>query len=180
MTDKENEIVKFIGKVHGVIVKKHSLHSACYLLAFFIYKYCKEVLNAETKIIIGWVNDGTWSGVSSHAWVEYNGKKIDVSLSGTADEKLYPTGDAIVLDRTIESGNVSYSYYYAVPSTAANAYAELKKSANQQTLEFMSSKEREHKKMKEIASNDAYINQFFENAPASRRFEAIKTLIERE
>ncbi|MBK8185994.1 MAG: hypothetical protein IPK77_01320 [Cellvibrio sp.] len=180
MGNKENEVASFAGKVHRILVKKHGLNSACYLLTFFIYKYCKEVIGIETKIVIGWVNDGTWNGVSSHAWIEYNGKKIDVSLSVTADETISPSGDAVVLDEIIESGSVSYSYFYDVPESAKNTYAQLKKSANQQILNFINSKEKEHKMMKEISRSDTLIDQFFDNAPSSRRYNALKSLVETE
>ncbi len=178
MGNKESEVAIFAKNVHRIFVKKHGLHSACYLLTFFIYKYCKEVIGAETKIVIGWINDGSWDGVCSHAWIEYNGKKIDVSLSVTADETISPSGDAIVMDEIIESGNASYSYFYTIPQSAASAYDKLKKSANQQMLQFITLKEQEHEMMKVISRSDITIDQFFDNAPSSRRYNTLKTLVE--
>lgn len=176
--NKKLEIYKIACKAHSELVKKHSLNSACYLLSFFIYKYCKDVLGVRLSIVVGWVNDGTWDGVSSHAWVEYEGKKIDISLSETADPNISPTGDAVVMDEVIDRGTATYTYHYDIPEKATIAYAVLLESATPQILQFIRSKEQEHKIMDQISKSDALIDQYFDNAPESRQFTFLKSMLE--
>jgi len=172
----EDKLNLFCEKVYTNIVKKNELHSACYLLSFFIYKYCKEVLKIETKIIIGWINDGEWDGVASHAWIEHNEKIIDLSLSITDNSKPCPTGDAIILDAVIVKGESVHTYYKSIPELAKEEYEKLKNSPPE-ILRLMEHKEKEHKMMFNISQQDMLIDNFFKNAPTRAQYKNLTNML---
>src|SRR5260370_14820953 len=67
---------------HRRIVEDRGLVSGCYLLAFFLHRYMRN-RGIETKLIVGWVNDGETDARASHAWIEIGGQKIDIALTHT-------------------------------------------------------------------------------------------------
>jgi hypothetical protein len=81
---------------------------ACYRLAFFLTEYLKFKHGIETVPVVGFINDGTDELMISHAWVEYEGFKIDLAIANTED---YPAGDLMILDHVLIPGELRYSYH---------------------------------------------------------------------
>ena len=87
LTVEEQVIAELATRLDEKLVRGMKFHQGCYHLAFFMAKYL-ESKGIRVDPIIGWVNDGQWDGVASHAWIEFLGKKTDVSLSYTLNPKL--------------------------------------------------------------------------------------------
>ena len=62
------------------VVVGMSMTEACYNLAFFLQEHLRRKHEIQTEVVVGWINDGQWEGAASHAWLEYHGKKTDISL----------------------------------------------------------------------------------------------------
>jgi hypothetical protein len=60
--------------------------------------------------VVGYVNDGTDDIMISHAWLDYNGKKTDVTLANTERPDMTPVGQVIVLNRVVRNGH-EYTYH---------------------------------------------------------------------
>ena len=84
----------------------------CYRMTFFLSLYLKERHGLETVVRVGYINDGTDEIYASHAWLEYNGKKIDLTLANTERPEIQLTGDMLVLDYPFNKGRANYTYHF--------------------------------------------------------------------
>lgn len=123
---------------------------------------------------VGWVNDGDWDGVASHAWIEYSGKKTDVSLGYTLRPDAQPTGNMLVHDRTIRKGMATYQYFENDDPEAIKRLARL--SNDPQYSEIVSAKEIEHKYMLSIAESREF-DSYLSKAPSGLQYNDICKLI---
>jgi hypothetical protein len=98
-------------RVYEEIVIGLRMTMGCYHLSFFMQEYARRQYGIATKVVVGWINDGEWEGAASHAWLEYNCKKIDVTLIATSNPESQPAGDLIVLDHIEIKGMTQYSYW---------------------------------------------------------------------
>ena len=48
----------------------------CYRISFFLQEFLSEKNGISVDIVIGYVNDGESEIMASHAWLEYESKKI--------------------------------------------------------------------------------------------------------
>lgn len=177
LNEDEQAIVQLAERLEERLVRGLGFTEGCYHLAFFMTRYLAHQGISVTPII-GWVNDGTWDGVASHAWIEYNGLKTDVSMTKTSRPDAQPPGHMIILDRVVKKGRASYTYYtndsrYALHETAKQR-ADVQMGAMQGQLDAR------HKQMMHIAEPgqlqriDAYLN----NAPAGLTYPELKRLVE--
>ena len=65
------------------LVEAKPLVGGCYHLAFFLFEYLRSIAGIDVVPIVGWVNDGRDDFMISHAWIEFEGKVTDVSLTKT-------------------------------------------------------------------------------------------------
>lgn len=162
--------------VYEKIVLGYGLTHGCYLLAFFLHKYFLENFGIKVEVVVGWVNDGLWEGATSHAWVEYNGKKVDISLHRTSDSRLVPPGALTILDQAIEAGQAVYSYWRELP--AANArYLQMKSQEEHQFAVIFKHKNLEHQRMLAYTAMVAGSDAYFAAAPSSSKYESLKELL---
>ena len=81
----------------------------CYRLTYLLHLYLLQ-RGIDTTPVIGYVNDGTDDIFMSHAWLEHQGKKVDLALGQTQRPDLNVPGDVLVLDYPIRRAR-SYSYH---------------------------------------------------------------------
>lgn len=170
---QEKEILDLAVKLDEKLVRGMKFYEGCYHLAFFMSKYLHEI-GIKVKPVIGWVNDGTWDGVASHAWIEYQGKKTDVSLGYTLRPDAQPTGSMIVHDRPIRKGMAMYCYFRNDDKDALERLEKLR--ADPQFSRMVMEKDAQHRYMLSIAESgnfDTYLSQ----APAGLRYHDICELL---
>lgn len=109
LSPEESVAARISRQAYEHIVVRHQLTGGCYLLAFFPNQYLRKVHQITTEIVVGWINDGTWEGMASHAWLLINGKKIDIALALTEHPDAQIPGDLIILDRIVQRGKARYS-----------------------------------------------------------------------
>ena len=119
---------------------------------------------------MGWINDGTWDGAASHAWIEFGGKKTDISLTRTSHPQHHPPGALLVLDHVVRPGRVSYQYDRHL-SEAAAAGIERAAQLDEKLRMGNEMKQQQHATIAELASTPAGVKQYLDMAPPGGRYE---------
>src|SRR5262249_25336401 len=144
---------------------------ACYRLAFFLTAYLQDRHGITVTPVVGYSNDGTSPIMASHAWIEYGGKKTDISVALTEDRDLYPPGALLILDRAITTGVATYTYH--LQPDAAAIEAEQQVASDPRYGAFAEHKRREHERMSAIAKNKALMLEYLDAAPDGFTYERI-------
>lgn len=173
----EGKIVAEVAqRTYDKVVCELKMTEACYNLAFFLFEYLHRKHAIKVKIIVGWANDGKWDGATSHAWLEYEGKRIDISLAKTSHPEEQPPGDLIILDHVVKRGVVSYQYWQTLPEKAATALEEMR-ATSAELSSVIARKEQEHQKMQELSMSPDGVEQFYRNAPRNMNYDALARII---
>lgn len=176
LTAPEKEILLLAERLEERLVRAKGFTGGCYHLAFFMTRYLADK-GIEVKPVVGWVDDGTWEGVASHAWIDFHGRKTDVSMTRTEHPVQQPPGAMIVLDRVLKKGQTEYTYYENDDPRALTAIAMQRK--NQMLGALQAHKGAQHRQMMSIAEVghmeriDAYLAQ----APQGLKFDDLKRLV---
>lgn len=174
LSEEERLIAHVAERLEERLVRARRFSEGCYHLAFFMTSYLSRQ-GLQVKPIIGWVNDGTWQGMTSHAWIEFDGKKTDISLVCTSHPDAQPTGALIIHDRIMRPGMADYSYYQNDDGAVQSALDWMRG-----VPEFMSAlryKEAEHAEMVAIAA-EGRMDSYLANAPHGTKFADLARLIE--
>jgi len=175
LTNEESAILDLAERLDERLVRGRCFSEGCYHLAFFMTQFL-FLRGVQVTPVIGWVNDGTWQGVTSHAWIEYKGRKTDASLTCTTHPEAQPTGALVVHDYVLRKGKASYNYYKNNDPVALEG---LEWTRNVSDIKDMfAHKESEHAVMLEIASSSSRIEEYLSNAPSGGRFDEIRSLVE--
>jgi hypothetical protein len=161
---------------HRRIVQERGLVGGCYLLAFFLHRYLQKQ-GIETQLIVGWVHDGETDAMTSHAWVELGGKKIDISLTRTEFPDAQPPGPLLILDRVMRRGEVIYSYHIE-QSAASMAMMMKARESDPDIAEMIQQKMFEHTRMSATAKSEQLIDAYFNTAPKDRSYESLARLLD--
>lgn len=173
LTQTEREVALTAMRTHERIVKGKRLFGGCYLLSFFLHIYLKKERGIETTAIVGWVNDGTTPLMISHAWLELDGKKIDITLTHTEHPDAQLAGELIILDYVACLGSVKYTYHR---QRTAEAVAELLKFRDVAPL-AVDHKEAEHLQMAAISKSETMIQNYLNAAPVDRNYDVLARLL---
>lgn len=176
LTSEEREILQLSERLEERLVRGKDFTEGCYHLAFFMTRYLadKEI---TVSPVIGWVNDGTWDGVASHAWIEYEGKKTDISLTRTSHPDHQPSGSMIVLDQVLKKGQAEYTYFKNDDHRAQKAAALLR--TNPELKALQAQKDAHHNEMLKISEpgHMERIDHYLANAPSGLRYADLKDLV---
>jgi hypothetical protein len=176
LSPEEKIIAEVAQKTYDKVVCELRMTEACYNLAFFLFEYLRRKHAIEVKIIVGWVNDGQWDGATSHAWVEYEGKKIDISLAKTSHPEEQPPGNLIILDHVVKRGLGSYHYWPTLPEKAATALEEMR-ATSAELSEVIAHKEKEHQKIFALSIAPDGVAQFYQKAPQNMNYDALARIV---
>jgi hypothetical protein len=146
----------------------------CYHMAFWLTEYLRTRRNVIVTPIIGFVNDGTDDIMISHAWIEINSKKTDVTLAVTDRQR---SGSLLILDRAISRGDCSYSYHTIEPDASRQASERLGV-IDPRWKAAMGEKDAEHVQMSNVASDPTLIRKYLDSAPTELSFDAIIRFLE--
>lgn len=107
---------KIIADVASATLKRFVLPyrpvTMCYRLAYFLHAYLAKEHGISTEAVIGYLGSADQFAQLSHAWVEFNGKKTDLSLAYREDAlagEPMPPGEVLILDHIARPG-VPHAY----------------------------------------------------------------------
>lgn len=173
LTQMEREVALVAMRTHERIVEGKRLLGACYLLSFFLHQYLKREKGIETTVVVGWVNDGTTPLMISHAWLELEGKKTDITLTHTELPDSQLTGELIILDHVIYLGKVRYTYHRQRTTDAVTVLQKIR----EEMPWAVDAKEAEHLQMEETSKSEAMIQKYLNAAPNDRNYDALARLL---
>lgn len=142
----------------------------CYRMTFFLHLYLSE-LGIDTQPVVGWVTDGRDDLAISHAWLEQDGKKIDLTLVNVDRNMSSIPGKAIILDKASGMG-ADYSYFRAKEDR--HLQADEGAAEFPEIRQIMSRKQAEHEQMTALATDAAEMRRFLDAAPDGWTFERLK------
>lgn len=163
-------------RAHENIVVKLNMTGACYLLAMFLARYLSQEKGIEVTPVVGYVNDGTGQIMTSHAWIEYDGMKTDISLTKTEYEHAQLTGDLLIHNYSWTKGKASYTYHYEQNSAGLAAIKNLL-TKDDEMRAIIQHKEQEHQFMQSVIKTKAGIDEFLASAPSNRNYQALASYI---
>lgn len=145
----------------------------CYRMTFLLHLYLKQKGVASVPVV-GWITDGRDDIAISHAWLDVNGKKIDLTLGRVSHESML-VGEILILDHVVSPG-AKYSYFVEKEQKHLDADALL---ASQPTSSMpLNHKNAEHEIMVERASDTGEMREFLDGAPDHWTYERLKAALE--
>ena len=150
----------------------------CYRLAFFLTEYLANQHAINVNPIVGFINDGDTEIMASHGWVEFGGKKIDLSLTLTSYPDAVPPGPLLILDRRFTVGR-TYTYHYQRNTKAQRLVQALLQhpKVDLHSREIILIKEREHEEMQRIVGNKELMRDYLDTAHDGLDYEAIRQMV---
>lgn len=176
LSPEEGLIAEVAKATYDKVVGGLGMTEGCYNLAFFLHEHLHRKHGIQVKIVVGWVNDGLWDGATSHAWVEYKGKKIDIALHKTSHPDAQPSGDLIILDYIVKPGKVAYTYWLTLPEGAARKL-ELMRRSSPEWEAIIKHKEIEHQRMLELSLMPGGAEEYLRHAPATNNYEFLARVV---
>jgi hypothetical protein len=177
LTPAEHIVAEVSERAYIRIVERKGLVSGCYLLAFFLHELFEEKYGIKVDLIVGWMNDGEWAGVASHAWLEMGGKKVDIALGRTDRPHDQPPGDVVILDRVIRPGIARYTYYREPPGEALTWISD-SIARGELPAWVVEEKNREHAQMLHLSKTREGVQTYLRECPSDRSYPALARLLE--
>jgi hypothetical protein len=179
LSANERTIFAVAEAVHKNIVKALGATGMCYRIAFFLADVLRDKHDITTEPVVGFVNDGESALMVSHAWIEFDGKKTDVSLTQTENPAVQLPGPLLLLDRAFGTSRANYTYHREQSEASSRLIESLK--GDSRYAEAVRHKEREHQRMAEIAASWPAIRAYLDSAPDGLGYAALanRVLIDR-
>jgi hypothetical protein len=168
LTDAEQVVAEVSYLLHQRLAKGGGYVRACYFFAFLLRKYLREEKGIEVSPVVGWASTG--DVLFGHAWAEFAGKRIDLSLTQTTEPRIAPPGDLLILDRVFQSGRASYVYH---AETTDQILGSLQRDGldGQRRIIFAN-------QMRRVAADDAAIDRYFAEGPHEYRYDAVRARLQ--
>lgn len=148
LSDEEKTVFAVAQAAYQNFVLPFRAVGMCYRLAFFLSYHLQEKYSIQAPAIVGYVNDGLGDIMMSHAWIEYSGKKTDISLTMTQSPDDVPSAALLILGKELRPGDVPYSYHYE--QNEAGLKAEYETSLDERFRPIVMQKKAEHLMMQAI------------------------------
>ncbi len=129
--------------------------------------------NILTEAVVGFVNDGTGDVMTYHAWLEFNGRKVDLTLANVAPG--VNRGPLLILDHEFQKhGTFEYSYHRQRGEAGDRVVERLLTS---EFAEAIRHKEQEHQVMLEVCGSLERVTDYLNNAPDGFTYERFLRLL---
>jgi hypothetical protein len=148
-------------------VVPNRLAGGCYLLTFFLRQYLSRERGIDATAVVGFISEGAEPLMLPHAWLEFGGKKTDLSLAFRS-----VPGDLLVLDEICLRGEVSFTYHREGSSQTKAEAVEVGRSSRKGAAQ-VERQELEHREMLRRATNDEEMWAFLRDAPKRHGYDAI-------
>lgn len=157
--------------------KAFPVDGACYRMTFFLRQFLRERHGINASAVVGFVNDGTDDLYGSHAWLEFNGKKVDLALARPLSPEVQKRGPILILDWRFADGWSGYTYHDKRPPEAVAVVAEL--IADPETQEMMQEAELLHSTMAARATSDDQMRAYLDAAPDRMGYTEMASMVDR-
>jgi hypothetical protein len=171
LTAEERLIAETADKLLNRVLKPMAATGMCYRMTFFLHLYLAE-LGIQTIPVVGYINDGTDEIMISHAWLEYDGKKIDVTLANSEHPDISPSGQVIVLDRVVHGGH-TYSYHREQSAEGLAAETGMLR----ESAQVVHMKRAEHIAMLARAEDASVMRALLDAAPDRMTFDMLNAVV---
>jgi hypothetical protein len=145
----------------------------CYRLTYFLHLHLLEK-GIKATPVIGYVNDGTDDVFMSHAWLDYEGKKTDLTLARAERPDLNPPGDILILDFPLRRAG---KYTYHVTKSAAAFAVESEWLKDPRAAGVVRQKAAEHEAMEKRARSTEEMRVFLDRAPDGITYDRLTSII---
>ena len=145
----------------------------CYRMTFLLHLYLTEK-SVPSRPVVGWVTDGRDDIAISHAWVEVNAKKIDLTL-GRVNHESMVTGEVLILDNVVTPGA---QHHYFVRKGPEHLDADALMESQPTSSMLLAHKNAEHEQMLARASDDGEMRKFLDGAPDGWTYNRLKAVID--
>jgi len=161
--------------VHRRFIVPAGATGMCYRMAFFLAEYLQDRHGIQAEPKVGYVHDGEGDVMTSHAWLVFNGKKTDISLTQNEHDEV-PTGALLILDHAVSNGQASYTYNDDRSPEALMAARRLMHDPRFGPM--VQQKETEHLEMKARERSSALRRAYLDMAPDGITFDRLAAIIE--
>jgi hypothetical protein len=129
----------------------------------------KETHGVEGEAVVGYVNDGTDTLYSSHAWFELNGLRTDLALSKPLRPEVQRPGPLVIHGIEFRPGHL-WSYHRQRPAEGLTTIMKLRSSPNPLIAKGVLEAEELHLTMAATQRSDALIRAYLDAAPDRRDY----------
>ena len=157
------------------VISPNRASGLCYWSTFFLTTYLRDVHKISVEPRVGYVWDQETPLMASHAWLEFNGKKTDVSLAVTENQEVQLVGRVLVHDYVYRPGH-EYLYFQERPPEALQALSNLL--ADAQYAGLVEHKEAEHQQMSAVATSRELQAAYLADAPLPLSYRVISSAID--
>lgn len=151
----------------------------CYRLAFFLHAYLAKEHGVSTEAVVGYLGSDDMFAQVSHAWIELNGKKTDLSLAfrenALAGEPMSP-GEVLILDHVVRPG-VPHVYTREETEASRTAKDQLRRRSPQFATAF-EDEDAEHDLQKATGRSLETILAFLNDTPDGVTYDRMARTIE--
>lgn len=144
----------------------------CYLTTMILHRFLDQECGIITEPVVGFVNDGTDDIMISHAWLEYDGCKTDLTLHLTDGAM---AGSLIIMDQVLRQGQVSYSYHRKPTEAGLKQNSVMLKDPDLGPL--VRHKLAEHETMEKRAKDPRLMSAYLASAPAEQGYAAMTQVL---
>lgn len=166
---EERTIFDLSERISARIVRGLNMTGGCYRITFLLKAILEKEHQIQSDAIVGFVNDGTDDTMISHAWLEYRGRKIDLTLANV--EQGQNRGPLLILDYEFKSsGAHKYSYHQQRGERGDQVIKRLLE-ADSHYRNLIAQKEQEHLAMSDRAKSLDSIINYLDSAPDGYTYE---------
>jgi hypothetical protein len=128
--DTQEKVVSFVAvTAFEKLILPFQMTGGCYYFAFFLRRFLKEEFGIQVDMVVGWVLTEISIPIP-HAWIEFKGKKTDISM-GAAKK---PNGDfaapVIIHDFVFRAGGFNLSYVKEISHADRTTHVEASNDPN--------------------------------------------------
>lgn len=98
-------------KIFDGFILPHKYVGGCYLVTMTLCRFLEDEHGVKTIPVVGYINDGTDDVMISHAWLEFGGKKTDLTLNVVERATGAAPGPVLVHGEIVRAVSVQYSYH---------------------------------------------------------------------
>ena len=160
LTADEKTTYDLVQRLLKGLIKPKGMHGACYRVSVLLNRILAKEYGVASNVVLGWINDGDDVFIS-HAWLEIEGKKVDLM----AERPMYEEanrGPTIILDHVFKgSSNTTYSYHLD-KSPAALAVDAVMSAEDPGYQVMLHVKDAEHAKIAAAIASDSAKDAFLD------------------
>jgi hypothetical protein len=172
--DEQERILVRAAKGLGVALP---LDGACYRASLFLKLFLEQEYGIAANAIVGFVNDGTDELYASHAWLEFQGQRTDLTLCRPMSPEVQKRGQLVIHGRVIADGWSQYTYHRERSPEGLRVIQQLM--SDPSTRPMVTEQEELHLRMVATAKSNALIRPYLDGASDGLTYDRIAAVVKR-